>query len=240
MSNLGLSTLGLCLAAGLVGAGYFGSQTIVNGHKAVNLATVKGLAERIAPADTATWMINYAANLRTNAAPSTEVLFHDAEAQRDAILSVLREAGFEKGEIVATPLQYRSIENRDYEGVFQDTTYSVSGEVRLRSQKLEAVEAAYFAMADLPRRGFPIELRAPEYLFTSLNDIKPDLLREATENARIAAEEFAKDAGVTVGGIQRAAQGGFTVRDQGSEHSETESREKLVRVVTTITFYLEN
>lgn len=240
MNNLGLSTLGLCLAIGLIGAGYFGSQTIVNGHKAVNLATVKGLAERVAPADTANWSINYAAALRTGARPATESLFRDAEAQREAILTVLRDAGFEAREITSTPLQYRSSENRDYEGVYQDTTYSVSGEIRLRTQRLDEVDAAYFAMSDLPRRGFPIELRPPEFLFTTLNEIKPDMLREATENARIAAEEFAKDAGVTVGGIQRAAQGGFSVRDRDSEHAETESREKLVRVVTTITFYLEN
>jgi hypothetical protein len=240
MSNFGLSALGVCLAAGLAAAGYFGSQTIVNGHKAVNLATVKGLAERVAPADAANWSIGYVAAVRSDTAPPTEDLFRDAEAQRNAVLKVLRDAGFAEAEITATPLRYRVSENRDYEGVYQDTSYTVSGAVRLRTQQLDKAEAAYFAMSDLPRQGYPIELTPPEYLFTSLNDIKPDLLREATENARIAAEEFAKNAGVAVGGIQRAAQGGFSVRDRGSEHSETESREKLVRVVTTITFYLEN
>jgi len=240
MNNFGISFFGLCLAVGLLGAGYFGSQTIVNGHKAVNLATVKGLAERVAPADTANWTVSYAATVRDVTQPSTEMLFTDAEAQRDAIVTVLREAGFEDAEITATPLKYRSNENRDYEGVYQDTTYIVSGDVSLRTQRLEAVDAAYFAMSDLPRKGFPIELQPPQFLFTTLNTIKPDMLREATENARIAADEFAKDAGVTVGGIQNAEQGAFSVRDRDSDISETESREKMVRVVTTITFYLEN
>ncbi len=35
----------------------------------------------------------------------------------------------------------------------------------------------------------------PAYYFTRLNKIKPAMLREATKNARIAANEFAENAG---------------------------------------------
>ena len=59
-----------------------------------------------------------------------------------------------------------------------------------------------------------------------------------TTNARIAANEFASDAGVRVGGIRDAQQGGFVIRDVGSEYGDTRSIEKDVRLVTTITFYL--
>ena len=71
-----------------------------------------------------------------------------------------------------------------------------------------------------------------------LNEIKPDMLREATKNARIAANEFAENAGVKVGGIRDARQGSFYVRDAGSDYGDTSKIEKDVRVVTTITFYL--
>jgi len=74
--------------------------------------------------------------------------------------------------------------------------------------------------------------------FTRLNEIKPAMLREATKNARIAANEFAENAGVKVGGIRDAHQGGFSIRDVGESHGDTAKIEKDVRVVTTITFYL--
>ena len=64
------------------------------------------------------------------------------------------------------------------------------------------------------------------------------MLREATKNARIAASEFAENAGVDVGGIRSARQGSFVVRDAGMEYGNTTKIEKDVRVVTTITFYL--
>ena len=64
------------------------------------------------------------------------------------------------------------------------------------------------------------------------------MLSEATRNARIAANEFAKNAGVKVGRIRSAYQGGFSIRDVGDDYSDTGKIEKNVRVVTTIEFYL--
>ena len=64
------------------------------------------------------------------------------------------------------------------------------------------------------------------------------MLREATKNARITANEFAENAGVKVGGIRSARQGGFIVRDAGEGYGDTAKIEKDVREVTTITLYL--
>ena len=236
----GLSILGLCLAVGLAAAGYFGSQTIVNGRTAVNTATVKGLAERTVAADTANWTIRYATALRSATPPDTGPLFAEADRQRDAILDVLSKAGFPESEASPTPPRYRTEDNRDFEGRYQDTSHIVSGAVSVSTRDLARTDQAFFTMADLPRKGIPITLDPPRYVFTELNQIKPEMLREATENARIAADEFAKDAGVTVGGIQSATQGGFSVRDVGQGGGETGTLDKLVRVVTTITFYLDN
>ena len=232
--------LGLSLAAGIAAAGYFGSQTIVNGRTAVNTATVKGLAERVVPADTANWKIRYATHLRGVEAPDIKALYASVDRQRSRIIEVLDSAGFDGEEISPTPPRYSTQDNRDYEGRYQDTTYTVSGAVAVVTQDLERTGKAFFAMADLPREGISVTVDPPEYLFTDLNAIKPEMLREATENARIAADEFAKNAGVTVGGIQSATQGGFSVRDVGQGGGERGTLEKLVRVVTTITFYLEN
>ena len=87
-------------------------------------------------------------------------------------------------------------------------------------------------------QGIDIDNQAPVYRFTKLNDIKPDMVKEATKNARIAAREFASNAGVEVGGIRSAVQGSFFVRDAGEQYGDTNKIDKEVRVVTTIVFYL--
>jgi hypothetical protein len=87
------------------------------------------------------------------------------------------------------------------------------------------------------------------YKFTGLNSIKPDMITEATRNARAAASRFASDSGSKVGAIRQANQGVFSIlpADQGSDPSESgggnfggdSSLKKTVRVVTSVQYYLE-
>ena len=87
-------------------------------------------------------------------------------------------------------------------------------------------------------QGLDISNNPPSYHFTRLNHIKPDMLKEATRNARLAANQFAENAGVNVGGIRTARQGNFTIRDAGSNYGNTNEIEKDIRVVTQVTFVL--
>jgi hypothetical protein len=73
-----------------------------------------------------------------------------------------------------------------------------------------------------------------QYLFTELNSIKPQMIEEATKNAREAAEKFAIDSDSKVGKIKRATQGMFSINDRDMN---TPYR-KIVRVVTTVEYYL--
>jgi hypothetical protein len=59
------------------------------------------------------------------------------------------------------------------------------------------------------------------YNFTKLNDVKPEMIAMATQDARRAAEQFARDSDTAVGGIRSATQGYFsiTARD-GNEVEE--------------------
>ena len=80
------------------------------------------------------------------------------------------------------------------------------------------------------------------YTFTKLNDIKPEMVAEATRDARAAAEQFAKDSGASVGAIKDATQGYFTIdaRDgDGGGWGVSDSPYKKVRVVTTVNFSLD-
>ena len=86
------------------------------------------------------------------------------------------------------------------------------------------------------------------YQFTGLNSIKPDMITEATRNARAAATRFAADSGSKVGSIRQANQGVFSIlaADQGGDGGEgggnfggDSSVMKTVRVVTSVQYYLD-
>ena len=76
--------------------------------------------------------------------------------------------------------------------------------------------------------------RGAEFLFTGLNQIKPAMIALATKNGRAAAEQFARDSGSAVGGIRRASQGLFTIRNRDANTPDI----KIVRVVSTLDFFL--
>ena len=75
-----------------------------------------------------------------------------------------------------------------------------------------------------------------QFDFTSLNKIKPQMIEQATKNAREAAEKFAKDSESKLGKIKSAQQGLFSIEDRGSNTPYI----KEVRVVTTVDYYLDN
>jgi uncharacterized protein len=66
----------------------------------------------------------------------------------------------------------------------------------------------------------------PIYVYNQLNEIKPTMIQEATKNARIAAEQFARDSQTNLGKLRSASQGCFRVEDQDAATPER----KLVRV----------
>ena len=73
-----------------------------------------------------------------------------------------------------------------------------------------------------------------QYIFTRLNEIKPQMIAEATANARQAAQQFAEDADASVGAIRSAQQGYFSVEDLDSYTPDI----KQVRVVTNVEYLL--
>ncbi len=232
----GLFFLGLFVAAGLALGGYFVGQTLYNSKVALNTAEAKGLAERRVKADRANWNIVYT----VTGAKRTEIpnLYKQAENHRQTIFNLIKDNGFDDSEIELGVLDYNYHEFRDDKQILVDQTHKLVGTISVETQKVEQVGKVRTNVNKLIAQGIDIENRAPSYSFTKLNEIKPDMLREATKNARIAANEFAENAGVKVGGIRSARQGSFYVRDAGMDYGDTTKIEKDVRVVTTITFYL--
>ena len=89
------------------------------------------------------------------------------------------------------------------------------------------------------------------YVFNGLNALKPDMITEATKNARASADRFAADSGSEVGSIRSANQGVFSISAAdgggpgggeeggggGATNPDASIMEK-VRVVATIDYYL--
>ena len=226
----------LLISAGIAAGGYFIGQTLYNARVAINTAAVKGLAERRVEADRAYWNIEY--TVAGNDKSEVPELYARSESDQEQIVALLTRSGFDKSEIAPGVIRYEQREFRGEDQQLVEVQYALIGSVEVETSKVQLLASVRSRMNELIARGLDLKNNAPAYYFTKLNDIKPMMLQEATKNARIAANEFAENAGVKVGGIRDARQGGFIIRDVGERHGDTKKLQKDVRVVTTITFYL--
>ena len=118
--------------------------------------------------------------------------------------------------------------------------YNVTTVITVTSNKVDLVRGLITEQGELLKRGIAITTGDYQYNiqyeYTGLNTIKPQMIEEATKNARQAAEKFAKDSESTLGKIRHANQGQFSIsdRDPNTPHI------KKVRVVTTIDYSLED
>lgn len=226
----------IVVSLGIASAGYFVGQTMYNSKVGINTAEVKGLAERRVEADRAYWQIQYTVSGQDRDAISE--LYAQSKADQAKIVSLLKDAGFDESEVASGVVDYNRQEFRDDDQQLVDEKFYLIGSIQVETDKVQLVSDARSKLNELIAVGIDIRNNAPSYYFTGLNEIKPAMLKEATTNARVAANEFASNAGVQVGGIRNARQGGFIIRDIGESYSDTAKIDKDVRVVTTITFYL--
>ena len=115
--------------------------------------------------------------------------------------------------------------------------------IDVRSAHVDAIEKCAHAMNAIIKLGIRLESSTARYYFTTLDDLRPIMMAEATQSARRMAEQFAKDSHSRVGSIRKATQGHFHVLARDSEEdynfSALSTPYKKVRVVSTIEYILE-
>jgi hypothetical protein len=228
----------LILALGFVLSGWFVQQGLKTFRMSDRVVSVKGLSERDVEADLAVWTLSH-----TGTGNELTVVQDQIESNGEIIKGFLKEAGFTDEEVLAEPLQAQDLLAQAYrpEGVEQGR-YIITQLITVRSNDMAKVDKALANMGSLLRKGVALSNSTPPtYMFTKLNDIKPQMLAEAVKNGRQSAQEFAADSGQKVGGIKNAYQGMFQIlpRDPIAYVSEQNQRFKTVRVVSTLDFFLE-
>ena len=219
------------LALGMILGGYLLGDGLLRAREADRSVTVRGLAEREVTADLAIWTLSYSATAR-------DLSSAQASIDRDtaAVTRFFRNLGFPD-----TALQPTGVNVSQYtsDGVPQ---FTVRQRMTLRTNDIKRAQDAVRRQFELVRSGVALEEGSSiSFTFTKLNDIKPEMVAEATRDARAAAQQFADDSGTSVGSIKQATQGYFSIDARDGETGGwgvADTPYKKVRVVTTVDFRL--
>lgn len=223
------------LAIGLIILGTQIQKGINNFVEKDRIVTVKGLAEMEVPANKVTWPLMY-----KEVGNDLTALYNRINATNTAIVEFLRKKGITEEEISINAPEIIDMQAERYVGENKTYRYNVTTVITVTSAKVDLVRSLISEQSELLKQGIAItggDYRYQiQYDYTSLNEIKPKMIEEATKNAREAALKFAKDSDSELGKIRRASQGQFSIdnRDANTPYI------KRIRVVTTIDYLLED
>lgn len=213
----------------------FGFNKALNDFKTLERSvSVKGLSQKDVEADTLIFPIKF-----TRSNNNLTNLYEDLEKDKQNILRFLQAQGVRADEIsynapniidkLSDPYRNDNIVSFRYVG---------TGNLLIYTQNVKLGKSILENISSLAKFGIvtKIDDYDIEYLYTKLNDIKPQMIEEATLNARNAAIKFAQDSNSHLGKIKKASQGQFSIsnRDKNTPYIKT------IRVVSTIEYYLKD
>ncbi len=229
-----LVVVGASLLLGFIALGWLLGNYAVRVKKFDRTVVVKGLSEREVPADIAIWPLTF-----QEASNDLNALFASLQKKNGQIAEFLAGHGIAKDAItVGAP----AVTDR-YAQAYGETAniayrYTATSTVTVYTNDVESVRKAMRDVITLGKQGVALSGEGyqgqTQFEFTGLARLKPEMIEEATKNARAVAEKFAEDSESRLGKIRSAQQGQFSIENRDS----TTPHIKKVRVVSTVEYHL--
>lgn len=224
---------GLAVMVGLIVLGIMIPVGVNKYMSYTRTVDVKGLCEREVKADKVIWPISFKIM-----GDDLQNVYNQIDQKNKVITSFLKEGGIDETEIsIASPKISDKFAN-EYGNNDRLYRYVTTNVITVCTDKVDKVLALMSKQSQLIKQGVTLSSdnweNPTEFKFEGLNELKPEMVEEATINARQTAEKFAEDSDSKLGKIKRASQGSFSIenRDTNTPHI------KRVRVVSSITYYL--
>jgi hypothetical protein len=230
------------LALGLVVAAWIGARAAREVKLANQTIAVKGYAERRITSDQAVWTGRFGARAKALPAAYDKMRADLARAQ-----DFLGKNGVTPEQIKVSAISVSSEQGVNEKG---ETTFDIAGyvldqSITVTSNDIALIEKISNTTSDLIQAGVAFNSDAPQYFYTQLNNLKIEMLGEAVKDAKLRAEQFAKNSGHDVGKLRSAQQGVFQITPEysteisNSGEFDTTSVSKIIKAVVTMEFSID-
>lgn len=235
MSRNSVIISALLIAAGLFGLGLAVRSGIVAYGNRDRHVEVRGLCEKQVEANKVTWPI-----VTQDMGNDLVALYDRTQAVNAKILNFLHSNGVTDAEISVNSPNVSDNVADAYDASRITSRYSLTNVIVVTSSDVNKIRSLINRQTDLISQGIAViagNYQYPiTYEYTALNDVKPEMIAEATRNAREAAQKFSDDSGSRIGKIRSATQGQFSISDRDAFTPYI----KTIRVVTYLDYYLDN
>lgn len=227
--------MGFAVAAGLVVSSFVLKSAVENYRDRDRVVSVKGLCERSVAADYVIWPLVY-----KEVGNNLPEIIENVTRKNNEVRTFLEQKGINADEISSSAPAVIDLEADRYRTEKAPYRYNVTSVITVASDKVELVRQLMSQQSELMEKGIVLTQDDYQYQtifsYNGLNDIKPEMIEQATKNAREAALKFADDSGSKLGKIRTADQGTFSIMDRDNNTPYV----KTVRVVTRVDYFLKD
>jgi hypothetical protein len=224
----------IAIAMGL-GLNQVGSGFAARSNEGIS---VTGSARVTAKADRAVWSLN-----AEQIAPTLSESVRKVEVATESVTQYLTDGGIpttaiEFGSVSAYPQEEYSNGN----STGRILNYRASRTITVRTDDVELVSKLSNGIGALLQSGVNVSNYGPQYYVSKLNELRPQLLEQAMEDAKVRAEAIVKATGGKVGNVMSVRSGPFQVTSPDSVDTsaggyyDTQTIEKTITSTVTVMF----
>ncbi len=182
-------------------------------YKISSTINVTGNAKKNFESDIVKWSASF-----NRKSMDLSVASEQLKQDRDLVRQFLEQQGINPQEIVfnAVNINREFSYHSDGQGNSYNTFtgYNLSQNVTVESKDLDKVDNASREISALISQGIELSSNSPNYYFSKLEDLKLELISQASENAKQRASNIATEAGSSLGDLVKADLGIFQITGQ--------------------------
>lgn len=224
----------------------YGVRYFSNGDPVVR---VTGMAERQITSDLATVSLTMSEHK-----PTIKEGYESLKETKLKVLALLKAQGFTDAEIKQKGISTTKGDLERGQAPLKDVYYTynnfygykMSEEIFIESNNVEAVDRLAASVSELINQDVRVEVGRVSYYYTKLNELKMELLREASADAYNRALIIAEGGKASLGKLKASSMGVFQIvgRNSNEDYSwggsfNTSDREKVANITIKANYILE-
>lgn len=200
----------------LVLSAFFLSDAIKNRNSSADTISVTGLGSTDFTSDLIVWNSTFSKkNIELKSA------YAALERDREAIRNYLISKGVKESEIIFSSVNI----SKDFENTYDQnynvrsqvfTGYTLTQSIQVESKEVEKIENVSREVTELINIGVELYSESPQYYYTKLAELKLKMIAQATQDAKLRAEQIADNAGAKLGKLKKSDLGVFQIIAQNS------------------------
>jgi hypothetical protein len=218
-------------------------NAFLNRNKKVGTVSVTGLGQSNFSSDLIVWEANF-----SQTHYQLKNAYSNLQSDKKTIITYLVSKGISTKDIVFSAVNTQKNTKRNYSnnGDFigsEFTGYTLNQTVQIESKEVEKIEKISREVTELLNQDIQLYSSAPRYYYTKLDELKIEMISQATENARLRAEKIADNSKSKLHDLIVAKMGIFQITGQNSNEDyswggayNTSSKEKTASITMKLTY----